>query len=381
MSRRIDYSLTIVSFLHFVNDANVLLIPTVLPLIIEEFSLSYTQVGILTGMTAFAMMFLQMPLGYLSDKKGRKYLLSLGIFLVGLGALISGLSKNFLQLLVAQLILGVGGSFYHPLGYSLTSGLYKTGRRGSALGVQSSMGDLGVLVIFLTNGYLALIGGWRLPLLIFGIIGVMSCLLPVLIQEDREIIKGSSHRSSLKEMFSKNILSLFLMYFLMVAAYRIIYSYMPPILTFKGLKLTTTNLIIALATFSGIIGSITIGILVDRYGEVKLLSILSLTLFLFSLMLAKISNILYIIFIIVVLGFCLYGLYPGLYSRLSKKVNKNLLGLTYGFMLSIGMAGGFIGTVGAGVAADIFGVEITLLIFSFLILILFITLLIEKTAS
>jgi len=381
MVRHVDYSLVAVSFLHFINDANVLLVPTVLPLIIEEFSLSYTQVGFLTGMTAFAMMFLQLPLGYLSDIKGRKYLLSFGIFLVGLGALISGLSKTFLQLLAAQLLLGVGGSFYHPLGYSLTSGLYERGERGSALGIQSSMGDLGVLVIFLTNGYLALIGGWRLPLLVFGVLAIFSSLTPILIREDVQRVDNMSHRLRFKEVISKHVLSLLLMYFLVAAAYKILYSYLPPILMLKGLSLTVTNLTIAVATFFGIVGSITVGILIDKFGEGKILSFLSLVLSIFSLILVKVSNIFSIVFVVVVLGFCLYGLYPGLYSILSKKVRKHVLGLTYGFILSAGMSGGFIGTVMAGVAADIFNVEVTLLIFSFLILALFITLLIEELSK
>ncbi len=381
MGRRIDYSLFAVSFLHFVNDANVLLIPTVLPLIIEEFGLSFTQVGFLTGMTAFAMMFLQLPLGYLSDIKGRKYLLSMGVLLVGLGALISGFSKSFLQLLAAQLILGIGGSFYHPLGYSLISSLYDRGERGSALGIQSSMGDLGVFTIFLTNSYLALIGGWRLPLLVFGVLAVLASLLPILIREDQTIYEDVIYKSSFKEIFSRGVLSILLMYFLTVAAYRIMYSYLPPLLMFKGLKITSTNLIIAAMTFSGIVGEITVGFLIDKYGEGKPLSILSLTLFAFSLILMKISSILYIISTVMVLGFCLYGLYPGLYSNLSKKVRKHVLGLTYGFILSVGMFGGFIGTVMAGVAADIFNVEVTLLIFSFLILALFFILLIEELSK
>jgi len=168
------------------------------------------------------------------------------------------------------------------------------------------------------------------------------------------------------------------MYFLVVAAYKILYSYLPPILMLKGLSLTVTNLTIAVATFFGIVGSITVGILIDKFGEGKILSILSLVLSIFSLILVKVSNIFSIVFIAVVLGFCLYGLYPSLYSILSKKVKKHVLGLTYGFILSVGMSGGFIGTVMAGVAADIFNVEVTLLIFSFLILALFTALLIEE---
>lgn len=381
MGRRVDYPLFAVSFLHFVNDANVLLIPTVLPLVIEEFDLSFTQVGFLTGIAAFAMMFLQLPLGYLSDIKGRKYLLSIGILLVGLGALISGLSKSFLHLLAAQLILGIGGSFYHPLGYSLTSGLYDRGERGGALGIQSSMGDLGVFTIFLTNSYLALIGGWRLPLLVFGVLAVLASLLPILMREDQTINEDVIYKSSFKVIFSRRIMSLLLMYFLTVAAYRIMYSYLPPLLMFKGLKITSINLIIAAMTFSGIVGGITVGFLIDKYGEGKPLSILSLTFFACSLILMKISSIPYIVSTVVILGFCIYGLYPGLYSILSRRVDRNILGLTYGFVLSIGMSGGFIGTVAAGVAADIFNVEITLLIFSFPILALFIALLIEEISK
>ncbi|MGQ4915858.1 MAG: MFS transporter [Candidatus Asgardarchaeia archaeon] len=383
MARRISYPLFAMSLLHFINDANVLLIPTVLPLIIAEFNLSYTQVGLLTGLIPLAMVFLQFPLGYISDVKGKKNLLSFGIFLVGFGTIISGLSKTYLELLFAQLIIGIGASFYHPLGYSLTSSLYETKERGGALGIQSSMGDFGILVIFAVNGYLALLGGWRLPMLIFGTLAMASSIFPLLVKENKASIELRKHKINIRKILSWNVLAVFLMYALLSAGYKVFYTYFSPYLTTKGLEITSINLILAAATFSGIIGGLATGFLIDKYTEIKPLLASSFMLVIFSFVFAilKTRNIFWIFINILVLGLCLYGLYPGLYYTLSESVDRNVLGVTYGLLLSIGTIGGFLGTVTTGVISDIFGVGAALWMFSLIMLSLFLTLLITVLKS
>ncbi|MHA1616814.1 MAG: MFS transporter [Candidatus Njordarchaeales archaeon] len=366
--------LVVVSLLHLINDANILLIPTVLPLILREFHLSYTQVGILLSSSIVLTIFLQSPLGYFSDIKGRRYLLSLGFLILGLGGILSSLAETFTQLLIAQLIIGLGGSFYHPLSYALTAISYESGGRGRSIGIQSSMGDIGVLLTFAVNGYIAPRLGWRTPLLLFGLVAIGGSILPLLVKEESPVDKNIAS----EKMNSQNIVSLIPILgiqFFLVAAYRVVYGYTSLILIEKGLELLLANLVIALLTLSGIVGSIAIGTLVDSYDARALISMLALIGILVVQILIHSSALLLAIVSVISLGFVIYGFYPCTYSLLADNVSKNVLGLAYGIMLSIGLVGGILGTILGGVLGDLYGlVLVPYLVVLFFIAILYLSL-------
>jgi len=362
MSRKIS-TLAILSLLHMINDANVLLIPTVLPLIVNEFGLSYLQVGLLLSSTIALTVILQTPLGYFSDMKGRKYLLSLGFLILGFGSILSSFARTFIDLLIAQVILSIGGSFYHPLSYAITAITYESRGRGRSIGIQSSMGDIGVLIIFATNGYIATELGWRLPIGFFGAMSIGASILPLLIEERSNFTRENAPRNNFLEII-RNISSLIGVQFLLVASYRIVYGYTSLLLVEKGLNLAIANSFIAILTLAGIIGSIITGILIDRYGVEKILGILSLTGALSALLIIYAPSIALTLIFMMVLGFIIYGIYPCTYSLLSDKTSKELMGLSYGLLLSIGLLGGFSGTFIAGLLSDYFGLNITYLLVS-----------------
>ena len=362
MSRKIS-TLAILSLLHMINDANVLLIPTVLPLIVNEFGLSYLQVGLLLSSTIALTIILQTPLGYFSDMKGRKYLLSLGFLILGFGSILSSFARTFIDLLIAQVILSIGGSFYHPLSYAITAITYESRGRGRSIGIQSSMGDIGVLIIFATNGYIATELGWRLPIGFFGAMSIGASILPLLIEERSNFTRENAPRNNFLEII-RNISSLIGVQFLLVASYRIVYGYTSLLLVEKGLNLAIANSFIAILTLAGIIGSIITGILIDRYGVEKILGILSLTGALSALLIIYAPSIALTLIFMMVLGFIIYGIYPCTYSLLSDKTSKELMGLSYGLLLSIGLLGGFLGTFIAGLLSDYFGLNTTYLLVS-----------------
>jgi len=365
------------SFLHFVNDANFLLIPTVLPLIAREFNLNYTEIGVLLGCSTLMTIFFQAPMGYFSDLKGRKYLLAFGFLILGIGSILSSIANSYFELLIAQILLGFGASFYHPLSYAWTSTIYEKKGKVKALGIQSSMGDFGIFTVFIINGYLATIIGWRLPLIIFGSLALLSSILPIMLREynmDRKRIRTSKLEAgnNLKKIFA-----LIIIQFTLAGAYRILYGYTSLILTERGIELMIANALVSVLTLSGIAGSIIMGIIMDNYGEERILAIISIISAVGIAIFGVVMNEILILIILMITGFCIYGIYPGLYSLLSIRINKKSLGLFYGILLSIGMLGGTIGTLIAGVLADLMGIEVTVYIASAFLVIIFVVMTLE----
>jgi MFS family permease len=64
--------------------------------------------GIAFGIYAFAQCVFQIPLGWASDRWGRRRVLLIGLALFGLGSIGCGLAQNIFQLIIARMIQGTG---------------------------------------------------------------------------------------------------------------------------------------------------------------------------------------------------------------------------------------------------------------------------------
>ncbi len=64
--------------------------------------------GIAFGTYALAQSLLQIPFGWASDRFGRKPILLIGLFLLGIGSIICGMAENINQLILARILQGSG---------------------------------------------------------------------------------------------------------------------------------------------------------------------------------------------------------------------------------------------------------------------------------
>ena len=85
-----------------------------MPLIREEFSLSYAQAGWLSSAFLLAYGFSQLPGGWLADRISPRLLVTIGISGVSVAGLMAGLAPNYVLLASALVLLGLLGGGYHP---------------------------------------------------------------------------------------------------------------------------------------------------------------------------------------------------------------------------------------------------------------------------
>ena len=101
----------------------------------EEWKLSDTALGSLG--TAFTLLYalVGIPLGRLTDRFSRRWILFAGVTVWSILTAASGLSRNFTQLFVVRLGVGVGEASCAPASASLIGDLFPASRRGKALSV------------------------------------------------------------------------------------------------------------------------------------------------------------------------------------------------------------------------------------------------------
>ena len=149
----------------------------------EEWRLSDTALGSLG--TAFTLLYaaVGVPLGRLTDKFSRRWILFAGVTLWSLLTAASGLARNFTELFVVRLGVGSGEAACAPASASLIGDLFPASRRAKALSAFMMGLPLGIALSFLGSSLLEHRFGWRSTFYIALIPGVMCALLALIISE------------------------------------------------------------------------------------------------------------------------------------------------------------------------------------------------------
>jgi len=144
----------------------------------KELHLSDTQLGMLSGFT-FAIFYvtLGLPIARLADKTNRRNTVAVSLGLWSIMTAVSGLARNFIQLLVARIGVGVGEAGGSPPAHAMISDYFPPGKRSTALSIYSTGIYFGILTGFLMGGYLNQHLGWRMAFFSLGIPGVIFSLL------------------------------------------------------------------------------------------------------------------------------------------------------------------------------------------------------------
>ncbi|MBE9539624.1 MAG: MFS transporter [Proteobacteria bacterium] len=138
----------------------------VITLLIEpiraDLQISDTEFSLLHGL-AFAMLYAVagIPIARMADSRSRPAIISVGIFVWSFATAACGTAKNFVQLFLARMVVGVGEAALSPAAYSMITDSFPKSKLGLALGVYSSGSFLGGGLAFIIGGAaIALVEQW-----------------------------------------------------------------------------------------------------------------------------------------------------------------------------------------------------------------------------
>ncbi len=152
--------------------------------IITDLGLSDSQFGLLTGpIFVFFYSIMGLFMGALADRVHRPRLIAAGLVLWSALTAVSGLAKNFAQIGIARLFIGVGESAMAPSAISMISDLFPKARRGTATGIYYLGVPLGAGASFIVAGILGPMIGWRNCFLLLGGLGLVLALVLLLIKD------------------------------------------------------------------------------------------------------------------------------------------------------------------------------------------------------
>jgi MFS family permease len=189
----------------------------------RDLQITDTQVSLLMGFGfAFFYAIFGIPLGRLADRRSRRSIVAVGFVFWSIMTAGCGLARNFWQMLLFRMGVGVGEASLSPAAYSLISDYFPKERRATAISVYSMGIYIGSGLAFLLGGLvIRLVQGrdaWTLPLIgqtrpwqvIFFMVGLPGVLLALLMYTVREPLRrgmkaaggaGGSAQASLGEVW------------------------------------------------------------------------------------------------------------------------------------------------------------------------------------
>ncbi|MGH9752958.1 MAG: MFS transporter, partial [Blastocatellia bacterium] len=171
----------------------------------RDLGISDTRMSLLMGFSfAVFYSFFGIPLGRLADSRSRRTLIAIGCAVWSLMTAWCGLARNYLQLLLLRMGVGVGEATLSPAAYSLITDYFPKQRLATAMSVYSTAIHLGSGLAYILGGLvvgfiasqgesintgLPIVGAIRPWQIVFFIVGLPGLVLALLMYTVKEPVR------------------------------------------------------------------------------------------------------------------------------------------------------------------------------------------------
>lgn len=162
-----------------------------LPNIRDHFGLDDTAALALVAMTTIAVLFIEIPLSFYSDRASRVRIATTGAAVWALFSFGTGLSVTVLMLVIMRIGAGGGRAVVTPTHSSLLSDYYEPAARVKVFSAHRQANSVGQILGPLVGGVVAFYFGWRWPFLLFSIPTIVFVVLALRL---REPVRGHHER-------------------------------------------------------------------------------------------------------------------------------------------------------------------------------------------
>jgi len=342
---------------HLSVHALMLALPSLIPILRQEFSTGLDTLGLVATISAFMFGIGAIPSGWAESRLGGKTLLLLYLFGSGLAALIVALSNSFILLIFGLGLLGFSCSIYHPAGLTLISQRVKAITKGMA--VHGIFGTTGSALGPIMATTLAFLISWRASYAVLGVFNIILALVTIVVIPKRDHSGNGKMEQQENRVEKTNRPALIFFYMtnmLMGFAYYGFTTFMPThfaentsnFLPFISGTMKA-GIFPSLVFLAGIIGQVIGGRLGTRYKRTKLLPLIIAINIPFLLLMGYTTDI-FLVLCSLGLGMAYFSNQPISNTLIAEFTHSDNRGLGYGinFFLSFG-----IGSLAAGVGGFI----------------------------
>ena len=189
-----------------------------------EFALTDIEIGWLLSAFTLIYGFVGIFMGWLIDRGRRTWIVAIGVAMWSAATVATGMAKNFTQLFIARMSVGVGEATLSPATFSMIGDSFPPEKRGKPIAFYSSALPIGAGVASLVSAGIvawAAAGGsealpffgelsaWRFTLVVVGLPGILIALVFLFIREPARrpvpvaetSVSGSGFTDALRYLF------------------------------------------------------------------------------------------------------------------------------------------------------------------------------------
>jgi predicted MFS family arabinose efflux permease len=158
------YAWVILAVVYLASFAGNLLLNKVAPLVVnltDEFGVSLSQVGLMMSMLGLTGLVLALPAGVILQRQGLRITGTVALAFFAVGAALGALSGSFYLLLFSRLLEGIGFTLMVVLSPAAIAMWFPQRKIGTPMGIWTTAGPLGTIVIVMLAPLMALSIGWR----------------------------------------------------------------------------------------------------------------------------------------------------------------------------------------------------------------------------
>ncbi|MFZ0405804.1 MAG: MFS transporter [Nitrososphaeraceae archaeon] len=199
-------SLLIARIIYAINWFN---IGSLFPFISKEFNQDVSYLGQLSGFFLLGIGLFQIPGGLFATKFGSRRSAILGILLSSIAVIISSLTTQIAVFVILRFIVGLGMAFFFSAGVTLITTYLGKRSEGTGIGLLNSFQAIGGIIGIFGWILVAEVLGWRLSLIMSGILGVAIGLTMIFLLPVETQIRTTISLSLLRKLlFSRYLVSL-----------------------------------------------------------------------------------------------------------------------------------------------------------------------------
>jgi len=362
--RDTSIQIAIVCLMHFLTDIHLAFLPTFVPMLVTKLGISLAMAGLLNSVSGLILMFGQPLAAYFSDRTPYPWYLMAGPVLACIGATLIPSSTSYMVALLYVSLWATGTAIYHPQGSGGIGHLCQGRNLSSYL---SFFGLGGILAgslsplygVFLVNNLsLKLIPFVALVPVIIGVVLVYFAI-PRL-QEDHEVIR---HPGGLLHNFSmvfRKVYAIWVVAFLRAFSGQGLRFFLPLVIASRGGSLVEIGGVLFLITAGAAISPIICGRLADVFGNRKVLTgiLAILPFFLVPAVFARGIGFVVLYFI----GYALLTATEPITNAMAQKICPESRSMASSIVLGFAFGFGALFTSPLGALADMWGLQLTMLV-------------------
>jgi predicted MFS family arabinose efflux permease len=268
------YGMTIALMIFDYVDRQVIV--SMFPFLKAEWNLSDKELGLLVSVISITVAVFGIPVAWIADRVSRvKSIVAMAV-LWSIACISCMFSQSYAQLLAARAIVGLGEAGYGSVGAAIVAAHFPQRMRGSLLGGFFASASVGSVLGVILGGVIATRFGWHAAFGIVGIPGLILALMYLLVRdyetvqtrasttEDKPLGKGALFLSIFR---SRTVRWICIGAAAQLIAVSALWAWLPSFLNRSyGIAPEKAGVQAALVVLAGALGSLVLGVVVDRAG-------------------------------------------------------------------------------------------------------------------